>query len=97
MLATSLIVIPINFMLVGELGLLAEPSTFEAGLVALDAALLLALARGVVGALGFASGGTFTAAFFVLAAFNAGASRGMPSETWPGGVPGALRRSSWAG
>jgi hypothetical protein len=80
MLATSLFVIPINFMLVGELGLLVGPSMVETGVVALDAALLLALARWVVGALGLSSAGMFTAAFFGLAAFNAGASRGMPSE-----------------
>ena len=80
MLATSLFVVPINFMLLGELGLLANSSMVEAGLVAVDAALLLALARGVVGALGFSSSGMFTAAFFGLAAFNAGASRGMPFE-----------------
>jgi hypothetical protein len=80
MLATSLFVVPINFMLVGELGLLTGSSMVEAVVVALDAALLLALARWVVGALGISSSGLFTAAFFGLAAFNAGASRGMPSE-----------------
>jgi hypothetical protein len=80
MLATSLIVVPINFLLLGELQLLAGSSTFELGLVAVDAALLLVLARGVVGALGLPSGGLFTAIFFGLAAFNAGATRGMSTE-----------------
>ena len=37
MLATSLFVVPINFMLLGDLRPLGAPSLFEAGLVALDA------------------------------------------------------------
>ena len=80
MLATGLIVIPVNFVLLGELRLLAGASLLEMGLVAVAAGLLLALARGVVGALGFASPGAFAGAFFALASFNAGASRGMPFE-----------------
>ena len=77
MLAASLIVIPINLMLLGELRLMADPSGWEVGLVGLDAALLFLLARAIVSAPGFPSGGTFTAAFFGLAAFDAGAYRGM--------------------
>jgi tetratricopeptide (TPR) repeat protein len=78
MLATCLIVIPINLMLAGELKLLANPSSFEVGLVVVDAFLLFMLARAVVSALGFPSGATFTSAFFAMAIFNVGASRGMP-------------------
>ena len=78
MLATSLFVVPINLMLLGGLHVLAAPSTMEVGLVALDAALLLALTRWVVGRLGLGSPEEFTASYFGLAAFNAGASAGMP-------------------
>jgi len=80
MLATSLILIPIDLMLVGELRLLVAPSAVQAGLVALDLAALFVLARFVVSALGFRSGSGFAAAFFALAVANAGASRGMPFE-----------------
>ena len=80
MLATSLILVPINLMLAGELRLLANPSSFELGLVAVDSIVLFLLARAVVSSLGIAPGGTFTGWFFALAIFNAGASRGMPFE-----------------
>lgn len=79
MLATSLVVVPIDLMLLGELGLVRGGLAFDVGLAAVDLALLLALARWVVGALGIGPAGRFSAAFFALAAFNAGASPGMPA------------------
>ena len=80
MLGTTLIVAPVNLMLAGELRLLADPSPWGVGLLAVDLAALFGLCRGVVGALGFAPRGRFAASYFALAAANAAAWPGMPFE-----------------
>lgn len=79
MLLTSLIVVPANFMLVGQIRLLLQPTAFGLAVALLDAAALFALMRVVTATLGLRRGGLFlTLALFALSAFNALTSRGTP-------------------
>ena len=51
MLVATLIIVPIHFMLAGELKLLTEPSAFRLGLLAVDGLVLVGLVRKVSGML----------------------------------------------
>jgi tetratricopeptide (TPR) repeat protein len=81
MLLTTLIVVPANFMLLGQMKLLTEPSPSRLAVLGLDAAALWVLIRVVTSALTPARGARFlSAALFVLSAFNAAVAPGSP---WP--------------
>ena len=81
MLLTTLIVVPANFMLAGEMKLLADPSASGLALLAVDALALFGLIRVVVWALGIQRGAwALTAALYALSAFNAAAA---PEVVWP--------------
>jgi hypothetical protein len=81
MLLTTLIVIPANFMLAGEMKLLTEPDPARLAVLALDAAALFVLIRLVASTLRLPRGATFlSVVLFVLSAFNVAASPGSP---WP--------------
>ncbi|MDR3637438.1 MAG: tetratricopeptide repeat protein [Isosphaeraceae bacterium] len=79
MLLATLIVVPANFMLVGQIRLLLEPTAFGLAVALLDAAALFALMRVVTATLGLGRGGLFLAvALFALSAVNAVTARGTP-------------------
>ena len=81
MLLTTLIVVPANFMLAGQMKLLTEPSATRLTVLGLDAVALFFLIRLVAMSLRLPKGSGFlTFALFVLSIFNAGATQGSP---WP--------------
>jgi tetratricopeptide (TPR) repeat protein len=81
MLLTTLIVVPANFMLAGEMKLVSQPTAAGLALLAVDAAALLLLIRAVSGSLGVKRGAwPLSASLFALGAFNAVAAPGM---SWP--------------
>jgi hypothetical protein len=81
MLLTTLIVVPANFMLIGQMRLLTEPSLSRLAVLAVDAAALFALIRVVAKSLGLPYGAGFLAtALFALSAFNAAIP---PAPWWP--------------
>ena len=77
MLVATLLLVPINLMLAGEVRLMASGSSANLGLLAVDLVVLGLLSRWLVRAMKFRSGWAFTAAYFVLAAANSGAWPGM--------------------
>ena len=81
MLLTTLIVVPANFMLAGQMKLLTEPSASRLAVLIVDACALFLLIRLVAISLRLPKGkGFLTVALFALSVFNAGASQGSP---WP--------------
>ena len=78
MLLTTLVMIPANFMLVGEMRLLTEPSASRMLVFALDALALFLLIQLVLWSLDWKHGGKlFGVIFLVQCAFNAGSSPGL--------------------
>jgi tetratricopeptide (TPR) repeat protein len=71
MLLTTLLVVPINFALAGELRLLAQPTMLRLFLFALDAAALLFLSWTIAAGVDKRGVALFAPAFFVLSALNA--------------------------
>ena len=71
MLLTTLLVVPINFALAGELRLLAQPTMLRLFLFALDAAALLFLSWTIAAGVDKRGVTLFAPAFFALSAFNA--------------------------
>ncbi len=81
MLFTTLIVVPANFMLIGQMKLLTEPSTWRLAVLGVDAIALFLLIRLTVRSLYLVSGAwALTIGVFALSAFNATAAPGVP---WP--------------
>jgi len=81
MLLTTLIVVPADFMLAGQMKLLTEPSPSKLVVLGLDAVALFLLIRVVSTALRLPrGGGVFPTALFTLSAFNAASAPGLP---WP--------------
>jgi hypothetical protein len=79
MLLTTLIVVPADFMLAGEMKLVAVPTASGLTLLAFDALALLLLIRAVGWSLGLKRGAWVLSGFlFALSAFNAAAAPGMP-------------------
>ena len=88
MLVTTLVMIPANFMLVGEMRLLTEPSASRLLVFALDAVALFLLIQLVVWSLDWKHGGKLLGLFFFVACvFNAGSS---PGVAWPLGLQVSL-------
>lgn len=81
MLLTTLIVVPANFMLAGEMKLLTEPSASRLLVLAFDVSALFLLIRLLVSSLGWKEGGRALSAWlFVLCAFNLTSA---PGVAWP--------------
>ncbi len=81
MLLTTLIVVPANFMLAGQMKLLTVPSTSRLAVLAVDAVALFFLIRLVATSLRLPRGSGFlSVSLFGLSLFNAGASHASP---WP--------------
>ena len=81
MLLTTLIVVPADFMLAGQMKLLDPPSPFGIGLLVCFSLALFLLTRSVAWALGLTRGAWgLSAALFGLSVFNAAASTGT---AWP--------------
>ncbi len=81
MLLTTLIVVPANFMLAGQMKLLMEPTAWGLTILAVDAAALFVLIRVVASALELGRlAGFLSVALFVLSAFNVAAA---PGSAWP--------------
>ncbi len=79
MLIATLIVVPIHFMLAGELRLLLEPLSPRHLFLALDALALIALVRWVSGMLARPAGARFlTIALLLLSIGSAATTRGSP-------------------
>jgi tetratricopeptide (TPR) repeat protein len=78
MLLTTLLVVPVNFSLAGELRLLSLPTVTHLAIFAMDVAVLMTLCAVVTWALGLEGGGFFALSFFTLGAFDATAARGVP-------------------
>ena len=79
MLIATLIVVPIHFMLAGELKLLLEPSPSRLIVLAIDALVLLGLVRGVSGMLAPRAGARFlTATLLLLSIGSAATASGTP-------------------
>lgn len=88
MLLTTLIVVPVNFMLAGEMRLLIEPSLSRLLVLALDVSALFFVTRRVARALGWEHGATWLAsALVVLSASDVATARGVP---WSWGVAAFL-------
>jgi tetratricopeptide (TPR) repeat protein len=78
MLVTTLIVVPIHFILAGELGLVLEPSPFRLAGFAIQIGALLALSRVVSGQLVSARDSwMLTVPLIVMSVFNATMARGV--------------------
>lgn len=81
MLLTTLIVVPANFMLAGQMKLLTEPTASGLTMLAVDALALLLLVRMVARSLQLPDGAGFLSiALFVLSAINSAAA---PEAWWP--------------
>jgi tetratricopeptide (TPR) repeat protein len=80
MLLTTLFVVPVNFSLAGELRLVILPSSANLTILLSVLVVLLGLVWIVCSALAIRGGGLFPLAFFILAAFDASAARGVPFE-----------------
>ncbi len=79
LLVATLILVPIHFMLAGELRLLLEPSLGRLIVLGIDAGLLLGLVRSVSGILAPRAGARFlTLALLLLSAFSAASASGTP-------------------
>ncbi|WP_074317585.1 tetratricopeptide repeat protein [Singulisphaera sp. GP187] len=82
MLMTTLIVVPVNFMLAGEMRLLIAPSLSRLVVLGLDVTALFFVTRMVARALDWRSGATFLAvALVALSACDAATARGV-SYAW---------------
>ena len=80
MLIATLIVVPIHFMLVGEMKLLRDTSTLNVAFLAGEAAVLIAMVRWVSGMLAPAANARFlTAALLLLSLGTAATTRGSPT------------------
>ncbi|HZW33100.1 MAG TPA: hypothetical protein VFF52_20455, partial [Isosphaeraceae bacterium] len=80
MLVTTLIVVPIHFMLAGELKLVMEPSASRLVVMAIDGLALLGLVRGVSGMLVPRAEARFlTVSLLLLSAGSAITARGAPT------------------
>src|SRR5262249_34139572 len=78
MLLTTLIVVPVNFMLAGEMRLLSEPSLSRLVVLGLDVAALFAVTYRVASALGWHKGAGFLATALVgLSAGDAATTSGV--------------------
>jgi hypothetical protein len=82
MLVTTLILVPFDFMLAGEMRLLTEPTRARVAVLALDSAALGVLIWRVVAALGLPRAGraTLIAALFAISMTNVAAA---PEGRWP--------------
>lgn len=78
MLATSLLVVPVNFGLAGELRLLSSLSPAHLAIFALMTVVLAVICWGTAAILGLRRGLAFPLTFFLLAAFNSLAASGSP-------------------
>jgi tetratricopeptide (TPR) repeat protein len=79
MLIATLIVVPIHFMLAGELKLISEPASWRYLFLAFDMALLIAMVRWVSGSLAQPRAARFmTAALLLLSIGSAATTRGSP-------------------
>ncbi len=79
MLIATLIVVPIHFMLAGELKLISEPASSRYVFLAIDMALLIAMVRWVSGNLAQPRAARFmTAALLLLSIGSAATTRGSP-------------------
>jgi hypothetical protein len=77
MLVTTLIVVPVNFALAGELRLLLDPTAPHLVVALLISAVLLTFCARIPAALYPRGTSLFPAAFFILGLLNAATSRGM--------------------
>ncbi|MFO0907289.1 MAG: hypothetical protein U0794_02825 [Isosphaeraceae bacterium] len=81
MLLTTLVLVPANFMLAGEMKLAGSPSPFELAILGVDSLLLFLLVRAVGWALGVSrSAWILSSWLFGLCVFNAAVAPGSP---WP--------------
>ncbi len=88
MLLTTLIVVPADFMLAGQMKLLTAPSAFGLAVLGIDAAALFLMIWRVARALRLGRlTGFLSVALFALSAFNAASP---PGEDWPWGWKVAL-------
>lgn len=78
MLLTTLFVVPVNFSLAGELRLVILPSWTNLSILLSVLLVLFALVWVVTSILATKENGLFALSFFVLAAFDASAARGVP-------------------
>jgi tetratricopeptide (TPR) repeat protein len=79
MLIATLIVVPIHFMLAGELKLISEPPSWRYAFLALDIALLIAMVRWTSGNLAQPHAARFmTAALLLVSVGSAATTRGSP-------------------
>ncbi|HEX3448957.1 MAG TPA: tetratricopeptide repeat protein, partial [Isosphaeraceae bacterium] len=82
MLVATLIVVPIHFMLVGEMKLLRDPSALNVAFLAMEGAVLVAMVRWVSGMLAPAANARFlTAALLLLSLGTAATTRGSPTAS----------------
>jgi tetratricopeptide (TPR) repeat protein len=82
MLIATLIVVPIHFMLAGELKLLLEPSPSRLIVLVIDALALLALVRGVSGMLAPRAGARFLTAMLLLLSIGSAATSSTTTVAW---------------
>jgi tetratricopeptide (TPR) repeat protein len=82
LLIATLIVVPIHFMLAGELKLLLEPSAFSLIVLAGDALVLLVLVRGVSGMLAPRPGARFLTATLLLLSIGSAATASGTAVAW---------------
>jgi hypothetical protein len=80
MLLTTLCVVPVNFSLAGELRLIVLPSIWHMVILICVMIVMFVQIWVVCSALGLRGGGLFPLAYFVLAAFDATAARGVPFD-----------------
>ena len=82
MLVATLIVVPIHFMLVGEMKLLHDPSALHVAFLAIEGAVLVAMVRWVSGMLAPATNARFlTASLLLLSVGSAATTRGSPTAS----------------
>jgi len=82
MLIATLIVVPIHFMLVGEMKLLRDPSVLNLAFLAIEGAVLVAMVRWVSGMLEPVTNARFlTAALMLLSLGTAATTRGSPTTS----------------
>ena len=82
MLVATLIVVPIHFMLAGELKLLLEPSPSRLIVLAIDALALLGLVRGVSGILAPRAGARFLTTTLLLLSIGSAATSSGTTVAW---------------
>ena len=82
MLVATLIVVPIHFMLVGEMKLIRDPSALNVAFLAMEGAALIAMVRWVSGMLAPAANARFlTASLLLLSLGTAATTRGSPTTS----------------